>query len=300
MVFDFYTKKIKVFVADVSDDVLEMQDRLIKVLGRAGIEVLCPIKSNDKNSEELKEKNKKLLYQADCSVHIIGNMRPTKNLSSENLNLVEQQLNEAQNRNHSEWRDFKIFIWHPASIFNDYQEHDDFISAIRQGIMHNMIYSNRNSVVSFVEDIRSVMYGGRPEQFDVENVDIFFIYNALDQEEALEIISFLDDVVILKKLEIILSADIDYSELVAQQIKKSKMVVVYYKNTSSWALPFVQQIWKKVGGASSSIPILFIGDANVLQNESVEFEADMVISKLVAQEIIPIEIKVQFDNLTQL
>ncbi len=300
MVFDFYTKKIKVFVAEVSDDVLELRDRLIKVLGRAGMEVLCPISSKSDDGREFQEINTQLLHQADCSVHILGNMNKSPNSKNGKHSIVEQQLIEAQHRNQSEWRDYKIFIWHPVFIVNnDDQDDDDFISAIRQGIMHNMIYSNRNSAVSFVEDMRSVMYGGKPEEFDVENADIFFVYNALDQEDALEIISLLSDVVLLKKLEIILSADIDYSELVAQQIKKSKMVVVYYKNTSSWALPFVRQVWKKTGGASSPTTILFIGDSNIEANQSIEFEADMVISKIIAQEIIPIEIKVQYDSLIQ-
>ncbi len=298
MVFDFYTKKIKVFVAEVSDDVVELHDLLIKVLGRAGMEVLCPKSSKSGNNDEYIELNKQLLNQADCSVHILGDSAKSKNSANGSNSMVEQQLFEAQNRTQSEWREFKIFIWHPAIIMNSNPEQDDFISAIRQGILHNMIYSNRNSVVSFVEDIRSVMYGGKPEEFDVENVDIFFVYNALDQEDALEIISLLSDVVLLKKLEIMLSVDIDYSELVAQQIKKSKMVVVYYKNTSSWALPFVRQVWKKTGGASSPTPILFIGDSNLEANQFVEFEANMVISKLVAQEIIPIEIKVQYDSLS--
>jgi len=297
MVFDFYTKKIKVFVAEVSDDVVELHDLLIKVLSRAGMEVLCPKSSKSNSNHEFIEINKQLLNQADCSIHIIGDMTKSKANSNGSNSIIEQQLLDAQNRTQSEWREFKIFIWHPAMIMNNDQEQDAFISAIRQGIIHNMIYSNRNSVVSFVEDIRSVMYGGKPEEFDVENVDIFFVYNALDQEDALEIISLLSDVVLLKKLEIMLSVDIDYSELVAQQIKKSKMVVVYYKNTSSWALPFVRQVWKKTGGASSPTPILFIGDANVESNQSIEFEANMVTSKIVAQEIIPIEIKVQFDGL---
>ena len=300
MVFDFYTKKIKVFVAEVSDDVQELHDHLIKVLARAGMEVLCLDKTKISNNQELIEMNKVLLNQADCSLHLLGNSIGVENQLNGNQSIVEFQLNQAQNRNQNEWRDFKIFIWQPAFISKNISaQEDNFISSIRQGILHNMIFSNRNSVVSFVEDIRSVMYGGKPEEFDTEKADLFFIYNALDHEEANEIISFVSDVVNLKKLEIALSNDIDYSELVVQQIKKSKMVVVYYKNTSSWALPFVQQVWKKVGGASSKTPILFIGDSNIPANQNIEFEAAMVISKIVAQEIIPIEIKVQFDNISE-
>ncbi len=105
------------------------------------------------------------------------------------------------------------------------------------------------------------------------------------------------DVIEVKKIEITLSDDVDYSELVVQQIKKSRMVVVYYKYASDWALPFVQQVWKKVGGASSNVPILFIGDSNIKDNQLINFEAPKVISQVVSQELIPIEIKVQFDKI---
>jgi len=298
MVFDFYTKKIKVFVAEVSNDVLELHDHLVEVLARAGMEVLRIDKAQISNNKELVEMTRALLNQADCSLHLLGNSVTNNSQLNGNHSIVEFQLNEAQNRNQSEWRDFKIFIWQPAIISEiNNNESDDFISSIRQGIIHNMIFSNRNSVVSFVEDIRSVMYSGKIEEFDIQKADLFFIYNELDQEEAGEIITFISDVINLTHLEIVLSSDIDYAELVAQQIKNSKMVVVYYKNTVTWALPFVQQVWKKVGGASSKTPILFIGDSNTPANHGAEFDAAMVISKVVAQEIIPIEIKVQFDNL---
>lgn len=301
MVFDFYTKKIKVFVSEVPDDVSVLRDRLLLVLKRAGMEIVYVDLSKVNDTDELIEENRKLLHAADCSVHILGNEPINEGLGENEISMVEYQLQEAQNRKNSEWRDFKIFIWHPAFIADAIEddELDEFISSVRQGIMHNMIYSSRDSVVSFVEDIRSVMFGGTPEHFDVDKTDIFFIYNSIDQEAANEILSMIVDVMDVKKLEIILSEDIDYSELVAQQVKKSKLVVIYYKDTADWALPFAQQVWKKTGGASSPAPILFIGDSNVPANAEIEFEAPNVVSQLVSQEIIPIEVKVQLDKLNE-
>jgi hypothetical protein len=300
MVFDFYSKKIKVYVSEVSEDMAYLKEHLIKVLSRAGMEVLYQkvnILNSDINSGEEK---KDLLYAADCSIHIIGKESIYSNENSE-VSDIELELNNARDRIKSEWRDFRIFIWYPFDILSDDEskDQDNFISKIRQGIVQNMIFSNRESVVSFVEDIRSVMYGGKPVEFDIEKTELFFIYNALDYETANEIIYLVSDIIELKKLEIVLSADIDYAELVSQQIKKSKMGVIYYKNTSDWAVPFVQQVWKKVGGASSGTPILFIGDANTELNEGINFEAPKVISLTVAHEIIPIEIKVQYDSIDQ-
>ena len=116
MVFDFYTKKIKVFVSEVSEDVSVLKDRLLLVLGRAGMEVLYLDVTRANGNQELINENRKLLNSADCSVHILGNQSINKGTREGEVSLVEYQLQEAQNRKNSEWRDFKIFIWHPSFI----------------------------------------------------------------------------------------------------------------------------------------------------------------------------------------
>lgn len=298
MVIDFYTKKIKVYVSVVSDDMQYLKDHLVKVLNRAGMEVLSA--ENNKIANNIDSAtNKDLLYAADCSIHIIGKNSIYDKESD--ASIIEQELTKAGERIKSEWRDFRIFIWYPFNIFDENEDRDqeNFISKIRQGIVQNMIFSNRESVVTFVEDIRSVMYGGKPVEYDIEKTELFFIYNALDYESANEIIYMVSDIIEIKKLEIVLSADIDYAEIVAQQIKKTKMVVIYYKYTSDWALPFVQQVWKKTGGASSATPILFIGDGNNEVNNGIGFDAPNVFSLSVPHDIIPVEIKVQFDALNE-
>ena len=71
---------------------------------------------------------------------------------------------------------------------------------------------------------------------------------------------------------------------------------MYFKETSDWALPFAQQIWKKVGGASSHTPILLIGDEDPETNMNKKFKAPKVISLIVSGELIPLEIKVNYDK----
>jgi hypothetical protein len=299
MVFDFYTKKIKVFVAEVSNDLTVLRNRLIKVMNRAGLEILCvdPQFLTDKNKTI--EETKRLINIADCSVHTIGSILPTVRDDNEIQSIPEYQLKEAQERIKSEWRESKIFIWQPFEYQSQFidDEYDNYIGLIRQGIVQNMIYSNRKSDILFVEDIRSVMYSGKPDKYDIDKTDLFFIYNWLDLDYANEIIRMIADVINIRTLEIVISQEVDYAELVAQQILKSKLAVIYFKNTSDWALPFVQQVWKKIGGASSPTPILFVGDGNVQSNADVKFEAPQITTVIVPHEIMPVEIKVQFDKI---
>jgi len=301
MIFDFFTKKIKVFVSEASDDVLDLKSNLEKVLESAGMEVLC-LNSDDGFTEDyLINETKNLLNEADCSIHIIGNSSDKYEIDNQNISISEFQLKNAQKKIYLNNTDFKVFIWHPESINknNLEDEQDEFIKQIRQSIHHNMIYSNRNLAISFVEDIRSVMYSSKPKVIKTKSSDIFFIYNQLDEDSAEDIVNLIADVAYTEALEIILSEDIDYSELIVQQTKKSKLLVIYYKNTADWAKPFVKQVWKEIGGASSEVPILFIGDANVEENSNITFDAPNVISVKTASDIIPIEIKVQFDKLIE-
>jgi hypothetical protein len=299
MVFDFYTKKIKVFVAEVSNDLTVLRNRLIKVMNRAGLEILCVDSQFLTNKNKTIEETKRLINIADCSVHTIGSIIPKVLDDNEIHSIPEYQLKEAQERIKSEWRESKIFIWQPFEYQSQFidDEYDNYIGLIRQGIVQNMIYSNRKSDILFVEDIRSVMYSGKPDKYDIDKTDLFFIYNWLDLDYANEIIRMIADVINIRTLEIVISQEVDYAELVAQQILKSKLAVIYFKNTSDWALPFVQQVWKKIGGASSPTPILFVGDGNVQSNADVKFEAPQITSVIVPHEIMPVEIKVQFDKI---
>jgi hypothetical protein len=93
--------------------------------------------------------------------------------------------------------------------------------------------------------------------------------------------------------------DTDYEEYASQQMNVSKVSVIYYKNGADWAIPFTQQIWKKVGGASSKSPILLFGDAENENNIEKKFDAPRVISMVMPMGLIPLEIKVQFDTVNE-
>ena len=74
------------------------------------------------------------------------------------------------------------------------------------------------------------------------------------------------------------------------------MAVVYFKESADWALPFAQQIWKKLGGAAAKTPILLIGDEDPDTNMNKKFKAPKVISLVMAGILIPLEIKVTYDK----
>ena len=60
MLFDFYKKKIKVFVSEVSNDVQHLKSLLEKVLERAGMEVLHLETSKLNNEDQIIKQTKEL------------------------------------------------------------------------------------------------------------------------------------------------------------------------------------------------------------------------------------------------
>jgi len=72
-------------------------------------------------------------------------------------------------------------------------------------------------------------------------------------------------------------------------MEKSKLGVIYFREASDWALPFIQQIWKMAGGASSGTPLLLIGDDSLEANQVKKFNAPKVVSKIVAKDLIALE-----------
>jgi hypothetical protein len=83
----------------------------------------------------------------------------------------------------------------------------------------------------------------------------------------------------------------EYRELSKQQIPRSKLAVIYFKYAADWALPFIKQIWKQVGGASSPTPIMLVGEDDPKTNAARTFKAPKVVSFIVSKEEVPEEIK---------
>ncbi len=196
---------------------------------------------------------------------------------------------------------FKIFIWQPASIANriNSAEQESFVNNLRNGISMNMIYANHESPVLLVEDIRSIMQYENKHNYNLKQTDVFFIYNEIDEDAVKNITDLLGDIVSMQLLSIILNSEKDYSEYVSQQIDKASLTVIFFKRTTKWALPFVQQVWKKIGGASSDSKIVLIGDANHQQNNDLTFTIPNIEFLKIAEELVPLEVKVQYDKLTE-
>jgi hypothetical protein len=279
-----------IFLAFNSGSLTEKRTALFNTLVKAGLQVFPSDISFDKNKNNIDES----LTSSQISLHLLGLEYGEQDVSG--VSVEEFQLRKSlahQEKNPGR----RVLIWFPFSFTELIDEKQkEFISGIRNNIREGINFSNVDSPILLVDDIRISITPETKEKFDVKNTDVFLVHNQLDDNEANEVVDMLSDIVPVEKLNIIQDSDTDYSELCAQQMLKSKLAVVYFKESADWALPFVQQIWKKVGGASSHTPILLIGDENPETNMNKKFKAPKVVSLIVAGELVPLEIKVQYDK----
>ncbi|MES2591128.1 MAG: hypothetical protein V4608_04530 [Bacteroidota bacterium] len=285
---------VSVFLSQCSEEQSVLRNELSSVLQRAGMNVVA-------EEGVLKENNLSLIpgqiVASDCSVHII--FPQYLPLAESGVSLAKFQFLEAK-ANLYKNPNFKIFVWLPPStdLKNVEPLQLDFVNEVKNNISKNMVFSNAVSAIQLADDIRCLMETKDKVSFDLNSTDIFLVSNQLDESEANDIIDMLSDIVPVETLNIIQDSDTDYSELCKQQISKSKLAVIYFKESADWALPFAQQLWKKIGGATSHTPILLIGDNDPNSNESKKFNAPKVISIIVDGALIPLEIKVQYDKVS--
>lgn len=291
--YDSHTSRLQVFLSETSDDVRGLREELQNVLRSAEMEVVLPPYRESGQPAELSA----MLSKVNCSVHIIGSEYGPE-VSSAGISLSEHQLRQANEQaNRGDY--FKLFVWQPRHIARRIADmrQQRFVNTVRNTIVQNIIFSTHTNTIKFVEDIRSVMAATQQSEVETHASDVFFIYNDVDHDRALGIIDLLSDVSRVESLNIVQDSLSDYTDLIQRQMRESKLGVIFFSRSTEWALPFVQQTWKLTGGASSPIPLLFIGDDNIEANHSVSFEAPNVVSRLVSEEMVPLEVKVWFDKL---
>lgn len=287
-----------IYLAYTTPDMELLREELMFTLFKAGFKVL-PMGEPDSNDDVLKSKIANDLSQCKSSIHLIGAEYGRIMPGEGGVSLSQYQYNKAKECL-QKGNNFRIFVWHPETgqTITDTKQ-QNVINDLQNNIQANMTYTNTPSAIQLADDLRSMLEVTEKPQMQLNNTEIFFISNLIDDLTAEEITDMLSDVTQIEKLAIEQDSDTDYAELSSQQINKSKLAVVYFKESADWAIPFAQQIWKKIGGAAAPTPILVIGDEDPDTNKNKGFKAPKVISMVMSGELIPLEIKVQYDKVIE-
>lgn len=281
------TKQISntIFINKSNFSISREEDALFKTIERAGF-----------NPNEAKDSEKEIA-ESSSSIHFIGKKFQEH---EDGISINEFYFKKAKELAAKDEK-YKTFIWMPGEM--NYSDADkkqlEFIERMQQELSNNMVLSRVPYAIQFVEDVKLILEQQAKKVYDTQPTEIFLICNETDEKDAARIQTMLSGIVKFVKLVIVQDSGIDYEEFASQQMNVSRLSVVYYKNASEWALPFVQQIWKKVGGAAAKSPILFISDISSGDLNARNFSAPNVSNFSLPAELIPLEIKVQFDAIIE-
>lgn len=280
-----------IYLAWTSGDLKESREEMAIILQKAGFNVLpsvdCPA-----DDSTFKEKAKEDIQKCVCSLHMLSGEFGRRFESDEEMSFPQYQFLEAKKKIESSGSGFNVFVWlSPDNSKSIKPAQQDFIKYIRNNITRNMMFSNSQGPMQLVDDMRVVMMKQDAKVYDSKDTDIFFIFNQQDEQEAKNIVDELSLEFPVETLNILPEGEESYREMSSQQIPKSKLAVVYFKYAADWALPFIKQIWKQVGGASSPTPMFLVGEDNPHTNLARNFKAPRVTSSIVPKETIPTEVK---------
>ncbi len=76
------------------------------------------------------------------------------------------------------------------------------------------------------------------------------------------------------------------------------MAVIYFYG-ADWAMPFIKQVWKEVGGASSPTPMMLVGENDPQTNMARIFKAPKVTSTIVSKAEVPEVVKEAYIKVTR-
>lgn len=280
-----------VYLAWTSFELKARREEMVITLQKAGFNVVpaidCP---SDETTFE--QKAGEALSKSQCSLHILGTEYGRRFESNEDLSFPRFQFEEAKKRSENSSDDFQTFVWFaPESGQEMKASQSAFINYIRNNITRNMIFSNSSGPMQLVDDMRAMMFKKETALMDTKDTDIFFIFNQQDEMDAQNITDIIGNVYPVETMNITPDGEEEYRELSKQQIQRSKLAVIYFKYAADWALPFIKQIWKQVGGASSPTPIMLVGEDDPKTNAARIFKAPKVVSSIVSKEEVPEEIK---------
>jgi hypothetical protein len=267
-----------VFLAWASKELTAKREELALMCTKAGMQVVpatdCPL-----DEDEFRARTREALGTATCALHMLGNEFGRRFEDDEECSFPMFAYQEAR-RITAEKSGFRQFVWYcPDESLTVKPAQRDFVNSIRNELTERCTFTSAPSAMQLVEDLRGTLGRVVPQSDEIEKeTDIFFVFNELDSEEANQITDRLSEEFPLEMLTIEPDSEDLYKEITVRTIPKSKLAVVYFKHSADWALPFVKQVWRLVGGAGSNTPILFVGEDDPVQNRMRGFKAPRVIS----------------------
>lgn len=266
-------KKRQVFLAWTPDDALEKRELVAVMLQKAGMEVF-PMEPRPADEEEFKRKVEALVAKAECSVHVLGgDFGPTLQ-NDESVSYARYQYEVCTGRSRESKGSFKRISWsYPLEGVILQGEQQELITQIQNNLSSEVMFTNVANPAQLIEDIRAFLERDHVAKAVPKEYDMAFFSNVQDAADCYMTIEKLSEEYKLTTVTVVPENDTDYRALGAERSLKARLAVVFFKESSDWAVSFVKQVWKFMGGASSTTSFLIIGEDEPRRNRFLRYKA---------------------------
>ncbi|MCS6906050.1 MAG: hypothetical protein RML72_12865 [Bacteroidia bacterium] len=269
--------KPKVFLAHIPSEYDEVRRTLKIMLTKAGFEVLPDFFPEDEVS--FQSTVELFLSQSAVSIHPVGNFRGFK--FTNGTWSQEFQLSIALQKSQSS--EFKIVIWQ----FENFDTTSfPLLEKLTNQIAENVLFTNVTDYAQLIDDFRAFWAKDLRNKQKIKENELCIICNDNDKESIIPVIAQLQNDKKIK-LEFFVALPENGSanrNLVTELVYRSKVVIIFFNDSSDWALAFAKQVWRLVGGASANTPFLLVGENEPRRNRLIKFQAPNLFTRIVPLE----------------
>jgi hypothetical protein len=286
----------KVFLAWTSADLKTKREELLITLQKAGFDVFpamdCP--SEESDFERIVSES---LENSDFSIHLMST-EYGRRFEENDQSFPGFQYEKA--KEFSDQKKLQQVVWQLVESGKEFKsQQSELIRQIRNQLNANCIFSNASNPMQLVDELRNQAKAEEKEVLmPADSTEIFFIYNQQDNREAEVITDFLSSEYPLEVLMIEPNTEDEYRKRTVRQLPETRLAVIYFKHSGDWAIPFIKQVWKEVGGAKARNQFVLLGEDDPKTNLLRSFKAPKVISRIVGKTQITHEIKNIYENLS--
>lgn len=271
----------KVFLSYVPAEYDEVRRTLKIMLNKAGFEVLPDYFPED----EISFRSTVELFMAQSSIAtiILGNAKGLK--FADGSSYQEFQINCAIEK--SKNADFKILVWHLDASESLENGNASFVllNKFNNHLPDNLLLTTVTDYAQLVDDFRTFFWKDQKNNRQPKENEICLICNDNDKEAILPTLEQLQKAKVKIAPFIALPENGNSNKnIVIDLVFKSKIAVIFFNESSDWALAFAKQIWRLAGGASANTPFLLIGENEPRRNRLINFKAPNLFTKIVAPD----------------
>lgn len=262
----------RIFLTWVTPDIEDRREQMRVMLEKAGMDVF-PAEPMPETEAEFKQLVDQYLAKADASLTLLGGAYGEA-MTEGGISRTHYQYDLATATSKKRQGKFKRLFWNfPLEGLLLEGDQQRFINDVQNNLTSDVMFTTVNNGAQLIEDIRVFLERDTRVRQVVKEYDMAFIANVADAADCYHVIEKLSEELKLKTLTVVPENDQDYRAEAAEMILKSKLTVVFFKDSSDWAISFVKQLWKHVGGASTETPFLLIGEDEPRRNRFIRFKA---------------------------